>query len=48
MERDSNEHDLNPNYSNEQLRSAHMDNVFIPWFSSPQRLAYLHVVEESH
>jgi hypothetical protein len=48
VRRDSNEHYSNPIYLNEQLKSAHKDKVFIPWFSSPQRLAYLHVVEESH
>jgi hypothetical protein len=26
---------------------AHTRQGFIPWFSSPQRLAYVHVVEEA-
>jgi hypothetical protein len=38
----------NYNYSCKHYRPTHGDTYFILWFSSPQRLAYLHVVEESH
>ena len=39
---------LNPNNSNKHFRLAHIDTYLISWFSSQQRLAYIHVVEKSH
>jgi hypothetical protein len=42
----------NPRIRNKQVESNTnskntRDKVFIPWFSSPPRLAYVHVVEET-
>jgi hypothetical protein len=32
----------------QQMKIKHNGQQFIPWFSSPQWLAYIHVVEVSH
>jgi hypothetical protein len=32
----------------QQVKIKHKGQQFIPWFGSPQRLAYIHVVEVSH